>query len=246
MSAFKSSDALALTLGSTYTLVISTFRGSTTPINNSAIPLGTGITGDFGEYTVCMPVTASITQVLGGGGEDCYVEIGEGEGEGVVEGAEGEPEGVVEGVVEGVDEGEPEGVVEGAGEGEPEGVFEGEGESEGFVEGEGELEMPEYSADYDNDGQLSLQELLRVIQLFNAGAYYCATAPDEESDDYTLVNDGLTFGEGGCVYHASDYREPFGSFQLSELLRTIQFFNLGGVMPCPGEGSEDGFCIPLS
>jgi hypothetical protein len=29
---------------------------------------------------------------------------------------------------------------------------------------------------------------------------------------------------------------------LTELLRLIQFFNIRGYHPCPGIGTEDGFC----
>jgi len=233
MAAFKSSDALALTFGNTYTLVISTFRGSTTPLDNSAIAIGTEIAGDFGDYTVCLPGTAVVNQVTGGGGDACFVEITEGEPEGVVEG-EGE------GTVEGDTEGDVEGSTEGDIEGDVEGAIEGEGETEGQPEGE---PVYDHSADYDNSGWLSLAELLRVIQLFNAGAYYCAVAPEVGGDAFALTPEGLQFGDDDCDYHSSDYREPFGSFQLSELLRTIQFFNLGGVVSCPGD-SEDGFCIP--
>jgi hypothetical protein len=237
MAAFKSSDALALTFGNTYTLVISTFRGSTKPVDNSAIAIGTEIAGDFGDYTVCLPGTAVVNQVTGGGGEACFVEITEGEPEGVVE---GEGEGTVEGDIEGDTEGDVEGSTEGDIEGDVEGAIEGEGETEGQPEGE---PVYDHSADYDNSGWLSLAELLRVIQLFNAGAYYCAVAPEVGGDAFALTPEGLQFEDDDCDYHSSDYREPFGSFQLSELLRTIQFFNLGGVVSCPGV-SEDGFCIP--
>jgi len=30
---------------------------------------------------------------------------------------------------------------------------------------------------------------------------------------------------------------------LTELLRLIQFFNMGGYYACPGENTEDGFCV---
>ncbi|MBI1318486.1 MAG: CHRD domain-containing protein [Candidatus Hydrogenedens sp.] len=243
MPAFKSGDALALSVGSTYTLVISTFRGSTTPSDNAEIPLDTDIVGDYGTYAVCLPATAVVSEVLGGGGEDCFVAISEGEG-----GNEGEGEGIVDGSNEGEGEGGGEGIVEGSDgeiEGEGEGIVDGSIEGEGEGEGGGEGQAPAgYSADADGSGWLSLEELLRVIQLFNAGAYYCAEVPEEGGDAYSLTDEGLAFGDGDCVYHSGDYREPFGVFQLSELLRTIQFFNLGGVIACPNGDTEDGFCIP--
>ena len=76
----------------------------------------------------------------------------------------------------------------------------------------------------DGDGQFDLAELLRVIQLYNANAYACAT-PDGESNE-----DGFVLGNGDetCAPHASDYAPQDWSIGLSELLRLIQFFTTGG------------------
>ncbi|MGC8846049.1 MAG: DUF4397 domain-containing protein, partial [Candidatus Hydrogenedens sp.] len=145
------------------------------------------------------------------------------------------PEGTPEGVVEG--EGILEGVLEGEGtpEGTPEGVLEGEGTPEGLIEGEGEGETPTppHSADQNGDWKISLSELLRVIQFFNSQGYHC----DPQGEDGYAP--GLE-GDKTCTPHASDYAPPDWTINLSELLRVIQFFNVGGYYPC--QGGEDGYC----
>jgi hypothetical protein len=242
LSAFTAADNIFLTAGQSYWLVVSTFRGD----NTSLVESEEDTVGDFGDYRICLPSTAIVTTVSGTGDENCFVAeegegVVEGEGEGTIEGGtEGEGEGTVEGGEdgEGVLEGEGEGVVEGEGEG----VVEGEGEVEGSVEGEGEgdVELPLFTADLDGNGEIDLPELLRVIQLFNAGAYYCISG--ESEDGYGITPEGIAFGDPGCERHASDYDDEPGVIQLSELLRLIQFFNLGGVVACPGE-TEDNFCV---
>ena len=157
---------------------------------------------------------------------------GEGEeGEGEGEGEEGEGEGE-EGEGEG-EEGEGEGE-EGEGEGQAEGEGEGgEGEGEGEGEGSAEGGMPEYhSADQDSDNQISLSELLRVIQFYNSDGYHCEGGTE----------DGYAPGQGdtSCGAHGSDYNAQNWYINLSELLRLIQFYNSGGYHAC-AEG-EDGFC----
>ncbi len=97
-----------------------------------------------------------------------------------------------------------------------------------------------HAADQDADGDAGLDELLRVIQLFNAGAYQCAENPGATEDGYLP---GGTVGSLPCVVHSSDY-EPAGGdgvISLSELLRLIQFYNLGSYSWCPGE-FEDDYC----
>jgi len=163
----------------------------------------------------------------------------EGTPEGTVEG-EGTPEGTVEGVVEGTPEGTVEGTPEGTVEGTPEGTVEGtpEGTVEGVVEGtpEGtvEGEIGYHSADTDKDWTINLSELLRVIQFFNMGGYHCD--PSNEEDGYAGGYDG----DHSCTPHDSDYNGKDWMINLSELLRLIQFFNMGGYHPCPG--IEDNYC----
>lgn len=99
---------------------------------------------------------------------------------------------------------------------------------------EGEEQL--HAADTDGNWQIDLSELLRVIQFFNMGGYHCAGGEDSEDGFMPGVNaDNQT-----CPAHASDYAPQDWSLSLSELLRTIQFFNTGGYHPCP-EG-EDGYC----
>ncbi|HOV32720.1 MAG TPA: leucine-rich repeat domain-containing protein [Candidatus Hydrogenedens sp.] len=144
---------------------------------------------------------------------------------------EGTPEGTVEGAVEGTVEGTVEGAVEGTVEGTVEGAV--EGTTEGTVEGE----IGPHSADRDGDGVINLSELLRVIQFFNMGGYHCD--PNGE-DGYNGGYDG----DHTCTPHSSDYDPQDWMIDLSELLRLIQFFNMGGYHPCPGIG-EDGYCPGL-
>jgi hypothetical protein len=144
-------------------------------------------------------------------------DLGEGEVEGSVDG-----EGIIEGSVDG--EGVTEGTAEG--EGEAEGVGDGEGDSEG--------EGPMQSADQNGDQRIDLTEALRVVQLFNAGHFQCG----EETED------GFQLGEGNieCTAHSSDYAPQDWVISLSELLRLIQFYNIGVYYPCP-DASEDNFCL---
>ncbi len=180
------------------------------------------------------------------------------EGEGVVEGSvEGVPEegllegeGITEGIVEGIQEGvfEGEGVIEGIGEGEggQEGTTEGnpEGIQEGIVEGsiEGEQTPPYHSADANHNWRIEIGELLRVIQFFNSGGYHCASG--ESEDGYHA---GYNTAQVSCRPHASDFSPQDWKIQLSELLRLIQFFNIGGYSrDCGSSVDEDGFCIPIT
>ncbi len=107
-------------------------------------------------------------------------------------------------------------------------------EGEGIIEGEGE--RPPHSADQDGDWQISLRELLRVIQFFNMQGYHCALPGEESEDGYIPGFDG----DKSCRAHASDYNPQDWRIGLSEVLRLIQFFNMGGYHPCPD--GEDGYC----
>ena len=90
-----------------------------------------------------------------------------------------------------------------------------------------------HNADYKpQDYEISLSELLRVIQLYNQGPYHCA--PDGE--------DGYASGKGSetCTPHSSDYKPQDWRIGLSELLRLIQFYNSSGGYHAD-ENGEDGF-----
>ncbi|HPP58191.1 MAG TPA: hypothetical protein PLT82_03565, partial [Candidatus Hydrogenedens sp.] len=116
-----------------------------------------------------------------------------------------------------------------------EGSIEGstEGSVEGATEGEWEI-LPIHSADQDSDGKISLGELLRIIQFFNAGGFHCEEGTE---DGYAPYFDG----DKTCRPHASDYNPRDWKISLPELLRLIQFFNTGSYHRCD-EGTEDGYC----
>lgn len=98
------------------------------------------------------------------------------------------------------------------------------------------LEDP-HDADTDGNGRIGLTELLRVIQLYNAGGIAC----DATSED------GFTPGEGGrdCTPHDLDYAGQDWRIGLSELLRAIQFFNAYKGVYRVDAGGEDGFAPGL-
>lgn len=89
-----------------------------------------------------------------------------------------------------------------------------------------------HRADTEDFGVFRLNELLRVIQLYNVGRLGCAEGTE----------DGFEVGgiDTGCQPHSSDYAPQNWSLSLSELLRAVQLFSLGPYQPC--EGGEDGFC----
>jgi len=100
--------------------------------------------------------------------------------------------------------------------------------------------LPTHTADQDENNEIDLSELLRVIQFFNSAGYHCEAGTE---DGY---NPGP--GDQSCQVHASDYNPQDWFVNLSELLRVIQLFNSGGYHACPGEDppTEDGFCPGLA
>ena len=98
-----------------------------------------------------------------------------------------------------------------------------------------------HSADGDDSGALSLSELLRVIQLFNVGAFHCADVSIPTEDGYAPGA-----GDTSCAPHSSDYNPQDWRVDLNELLRCIQFYNVGGYSYCPGAQTEDGYCPGVS
>jgi len=73
-----------------------------------------------------------------------------------------------------------------------------------------------------------------VIQFYNSDGFHCDAGTE----------DGYAPGPGdqSCAPHSSDYFPRNWRIELTELLRLIQFFNIGGYRDCPVEGTEDGFC----
>lgn len=94
-----------------------------------------------------------------------------------------------------------------------------------------------HTADFNGDFSIGLAETLRLIQLYNATGYHCA-ANAGASDDGFLP--GRDISARGCLAHAIDYQLQDWRISLTELLRLIQFYNIGGYAAC--ENGEDGFC----
>ncbi len=95
-----------------------------------------------------------------------------------------------------------------------------------------------HSADQNHDGAISVSELLRVVQFYNSAGFHCQT--DTE--------DGYAPGPGAmapCTAHDSDYAPQDWWISLSELLRLVQFYNLGAYSQCSrlAAPTEDGYCI---
>jgi len=102
---------------------------------------------------------------------------------------------------------------------------------------EGELNGSQaHSADTDKDGAIDLTEILRVIQLFNASSFSCALG----TEDGFAPFGGLC---QTCGAHSADFSPRDCSISLSELLRTVQLFNLGAYQACGCGLGEDGFCV---
>jgi ELWxxDGT repeat protein len=90
---------------------------------------------------------------------------------------------------------------------------------EGYAPGLGDEGCAPLTTDQNGDWQIELTELLRAVQLFNAGEFHCDAAAE----------DGYAPGPGDrtCTPHGSDYRPQDWTIDASELLRVIQFFNSG-------------------
>jgi len=98
---------------------------------------------------------------------------------------------------------------------------------------------PVHSADIDSSAALELSELMRVVQFYNSDGIQCAEETTEDQYDLGVGPDE------SCPRHTSDYLPPPWTISLSELLRGIQIFNLGGYTFC-AEDSDDGYCPPES
>jgi hypothetical protein len=103
---------------------------------------------------------------------------------------------------------------------------------------QGEIVAP-HAADLDANGEISLSELLRVVQFYNVGGFHCVEPSPESEDGYAPGVEEAYF----CPPHTSDYSPQDWRITLNELLRAIQFYNSGAVLPCPDAGTEDGFCV---
>lgn len=92
-----------------------------------------------------------------------------------------------------------------------------------------------HSADSNEDGVISLSELLRLVQLYNAASFQCDAASE----------DGFALGEEerSCNPHSSDYLSQDWSISLSEILRAVQMYAAGAYYACGSNETEDGFCL---
>jgi Ca2+-binding EF-hand superfamily protein len=99
--------------------------------------------------------------------------------------------------------------------------------------GLGEGAASTHTVDQNQDWRISLSEMLRLIQLHNAGSFHCA--PNTED----LYAPGP--GNQDCLRHASDYRPGNWAIDLGELLRVIQFYNMEFSAYHRSASTEDGF-----
>ncbi len=90
-----------------------------------------------------------------------------------------------------------------------------------------------HSADTTKDWRITLSELVRVVQLYNAGSYHCNAAGV----------DGYAPGPGDqdCMPHDADYAPADWRIGFSELLRMIQLYNSPLGMYHVNPNTEDGF-----
>jgi hypothetical protein len=96
---------------------------------------------------------------------------------------------------------------------------------------------PVHSLDQDGDSDVSLSELLRLIQFYNSDNYGCAAGTEDGYAPNTA--------DQACAPHASDYNPQDWEIALTELLRAIQFYNSGGYYACAdAPPAEDGYCVP--
>jgi len=96
------------------------------------------------------------------------------------------------------------------------------------------IDAPEkHSADTEADWTISLEELLRVAQLYNVGEYHCDS----------MTDDGYETGSGdqSCSPHTGDYNPADWRISFSELLRVIQLYNAPFRMYHADTTTEDGF-----
>lgn len=90
-----------------------------------------------------------------------------------------------------------------------------------------------HAVDTDRDWQISLHELLRVVQFYNMGEYHCEEATE---DGYAPGP-----GETTCTAHDADYETQDWQIAMNELLRIVQFFNAPGGAYHAEPGTEDSF-----
>ncbi len=109
-------------------------------------------------------------------------------------------------------------------------------------------DMPKiyHSADYNRNFFIDLNELLRVIQLYNRGEYCCDADSDDGYKPLPEPDDRDQSCAQTCIPHNADYDSASGSnmqnweIELPELMRIIQFYNTHAGYH-PDAASEDSF-----
>lgn len=155
---------------------------------------------------------------------------------------------------------QPEGATEGEGEGEGEypcedfdetnnynrnlddsqfaPVFVGSNNG-GQGEGEGQSPLPGFhSADTDQDHDINISEIMRIIQFYNSGGFHCQVGTE---DGYAP---GYDYTKQNCDKHTADYAPQNFQISISEVLRLVQIYNSDGYYPT--EIGEDGFGLKVS
>lgn len=176
------------------------------------------------DFAFCL--TGSIVFAEGEGTPEGIAE-GVEEGEGAPDGGvEGNPEGTPDGSHEGALDGALEGILEGAPEGNPEGGLEGVDEGEGAPDGAAEGE-PEGIQEGVADGEGAPEGIVEGE----------GTPEGQPEGAPEGVEEGVQ--DPDPSHHSADV-DANNVLSLSEVLRVVQFFNLGGIS-CATGGSEDGY-----
>lgn len=82
-----------------------------------------------------------------------------------------------------------------------------------------------HKADLNQDGMLKLPEVLRIVQFYNSGGYFCNSG----------ANDGYGAGPEGdtsCIPHDADLQTQDWRIDLHEILEVIQIFNFRSYTLC--------------
>lgn len=99
---------------------------------------------------------------------------------------------------------------------------------------------PYHDADINANTAIETSELLRIIQLYNARGYRCASGAAITEDGFAPGAKSADATADTCRKHAADYNPEDDAINFNELLRIIQFHTIGRAIPC--ESGEDGFC----
>ena len=107
-------------------------------------------------------------------------------------------------------------------------------------EAEGEVMWTVHRGDYEAPwGAISLSELLRFVQFYNARGYHCAEAGELSDEGYIPFTAALH----ECPAHTGDFNGGADwQIDLTELLRLIQFYNARAYHPCDDPRSDEGYC----